>query len=965
MNSFLENICIKILSEHSDLSEVCIVFPSRRAGLYFKSELGKKLSCPVWSPSVYSIEDFVEELSGYTFADELQLLYELFSVYVDVYQKEIKALQSVNDAGDDEYAESFDTFFPWGEMLLKDFDTVDKYLVDAEVLFRRIRDLKEIEESFPIELQEAFKKFWGSLFDSDNSYVKENFLKIWQILSKLYIAFTEVLKKKKICYEGMAYKELFLELRENRTDIIWNKIIFAGFNSLSTSEKKIIGLLKEKGIAELYWDGDEYYIKDEKQEAGYFIRKNLKLFEQENCNFDNCLTANDKNIYSVGASSAASMVKAFGSELKKLSLEKDFNAEKTAVIIPEENLLLPVLYSVPEEIKEINVTMGLQLTDTPVYSLINLLRELQNNCIFENGRYAFYHIDVERILLHPYLKYKDAGEIFEIIRLIRDKNILYFSLESYNGKKPEILGKIFKKIFVTTELEDYIKGIIDFISGGAEADKSADDKYKEFLLEYLYSFKTGFNRFNNVMKNLVKEISTDTYWRFLSDVFKRLRIPFVGEPLKGLQIMGLLETRNIDFDNIFFLSANEGVLPKGNSQNSFIPYSLRKALRMPTYDDEDSNTAYYFYRLLQKTRNVYLFYNSEIGNSVKEKSRYIYQIENELAKRNSNVNYKEKIFIPYLSDIKKKKIEIQKNDEIIEKIKSIKKFSPSTISKYISCSLKFYFEKIAGVKERKEVEEYFDSRLVGNVLHKLLEQIYKPFEGKVINSKILEKISSDLFSNFEKVLEKAVLECESTFVLKEYGGKNILFGGIILQLLKRVLENEKKLVPFKIVSIEEEITNSVQIDINGINKSIGIYGRIDRVDEKDNIIRVIDYKTGSFTIRKKVLEDYEKFFSQIFSNPDYKEYFQSFYYGYLSYKNDINSRINICLYPVKKLENGILNLSESFIEENYFSTFEDYLKKLFVEMYNKEIPFKQTEDETRCTYCPYSEFCYRDLKNTI
>jgi len=961
MNSFLENICGKILTENSDLSGVCIVFPSRRAGLYFKSEIGKKSSSPVWSPSVFSIEDFVEELSGYTFADELQLLYELFSVYVDVYKNENQALLP----GDDEYAESFDTFYPWGEMLLKDFDTVDKYLVDADVLFKRIRDLKEIEESFPIELQDAFKKFWGSLFDSGDSYIKENFLKIWQILGKIYSEFREVLKSRKICYEGMAHKELYSDLKTNGINVKWKKIIFAGFNSLSTSEKKIIGLLKEKGIAELYWDGDEYYIKDEKQEAGYFIRKNIKFFEQENYIFDNLLAVNKKNIFSVGASSAAGMVKAFGSELMKLSSEENFKAEKTAVIIPEENLLLPVLYSIPESVKNINVTMGLQLTDTPVFSLINLLRELQNNCIFDNGRYAFYHKDVEKILLHPYIKFTDAGDIFEILRFIRNKNILYYSFDIYNGKKPEMAEKIFRKISVAAELDEYVKDIIDFIAYRTEADKSGDEEYKDFLLEYLYSFKRGFNRFSDVIKYLVKEISTDTYWKFLSDVLKRMRIPFTGEPLKGLQIMGLLETRNIDYDNVFFLSVNEGVLPKGNSQNSFIPYSLRKVLRMPTYDDEDSITAYYFYRLLQKSKNVYLFYNTEIGNSVKEKSRYIYQIENELKQKNENINFKEKIYIPDFSPVRKKKIEIPKNNDVFEKIKGIKNFSPSTISKYISCSLKFYFEKIAGVKEREEVEEYFDSRLVGNVLHKLLEQIYKPYEGKVINGKILEKISSDVFSDFGSVLEKAVMACESAYVLKEYGGKNLLFGRIILQLLKRVIENEKKLVPFKIVSIEEEITDSVQISFEGIKRNIGIYGRIDRIDEKDNIVKIIDYKTGSFDIRKKALDDPEKFFNRIFSNPDFKEYFQSFYYGYLSYKKKISQRINICLYPVKKLENGILNLSESFVEENYFDIFEDYLKKLFEELYNKEIPFKQTDDETRCTYCPYSEFCYRDLKNTI
>jgi len=965
MNTFMDSVCERILEKKiNDLSDLCVVFPSRRAGLYFKYLLGKKLGSPAWSPAVFSIEDFMENLSGYIFADNLKLLIELFKVYKIVSKRENLKLTGEYAGYDDGEDESFDNFYPWGEMLLKDFDAVDKYLVNAEILFKRIKDIKEIEENFPLELQETFKKFWGSLFDTESTFVKENFLKIWQVLESLYCDYKAALAGKKICYPGMAYRELHDIIKSGKNAVKWDKIIFAGFNSLSTSERNIMQMLAERGLAEIYFDGDDYYYSDKNQEAGYFLRKNTKFFGLEE-KYGSELLCGSKNIFRIGTSSNAALAKVLGSELKELSLKENFEPGKTAVILPDENLLLPVLYSVPEEIKEINVTMGLPFRDTPLYDFINLLFDLQDGCIFEKGKYKFHFKNVEKVLLHPYIKFVDASLAYEILNYINTNNIFYFTPDEYAGKMPSILKLVFRKLSATAETESYILDIIESVAERIISDKTGDVEYRKFQMEYIFNFYTNFNRFNDTLKEIVREINPETYRRFLIDLLGNLSIPFTGEPLKGLQVMGLLETRSIDFENVFVLSVNEGILPKGGMHNSFIPYSLRKAMRMPTYEDEDSVTAYYFYRLLQKAKNIYLIYNTDIGNNVKEKSRYLLQIENELTERNKNIKLTSKIVVPEFATGEKKSIEIRKDEFILSKLGNLKRFSPSSLIKYITCPLQFYFEKCAELKKKEEIEETFDSKLVGNVIHEILEFLFKKYEGAVIDEKIITGIIDNVKNGFDEILYNALGKCNSEYVLKDIGGKNYLFSDIVYQLLIRVLENEKKLVPYKIIALENDITDSFVFKSGNKEIAVEIHGRMDRVDEKDGITRIIDYKTGGFELKKFKEDKPDVYFESLISNPDFKENFQAFFYGYFYSRISKSEKINVGIYPVKKLNEGIHTLKDGFIEKELFGIFEDNLKKLFEEIFNPGVPFKQTEDERRCSYCPYSGLCYRDLKNTI
>lgn len=967
MKTFLENICEDILAKHGEMvSDLCFVFPSRRAGIFFKNILSKKNNSPIWSPSVFSIEDFIEKISGLNFADNLELLFELYSVYTRVIENENIKLDSgngvVETAGEDE---SFDSFYPWGEMLLNDFDVIDKYLVNTNLLFRRINDLKEIEEAFPVELQDTFKKFWGTLFDTNQTFAKKNFLKIWQVLGSVYTEFTTGLKAKNKSYPGLAYRKLNEALEESLYGLQWKKIIFAGFNSLNPVELKLMKMLSDKGIAEIYWDADDYYISDKNQEAGNFIRKNLKVFGKDEIPFKKNIINNEKNINVIGTSSFAGMAKALGNELKKSASNENFNPEKTAVVLPDEKLLLPVLYSIPDEIEKINVTMGFPFGETPLYSLIELLIGLQENYIYEKGKYKFHYSSVEKILLHPYIKFQNTSVIYDLLNEIKKKNIVYSDIISLTPEIPPILKIIFDIVENPDGAKNYFSQIIDIITSRIENDESKETNYKKFQFEYLFHFYTNFNKLNDLILSTGLNINIATYWKMLKEVLGKTSIPFTGEPLQGLQIMGLLETRSLDFENVYILSVNEGVLPQEQKQNSFIPYTLRKAFAMPTYEESDSVTAYNFYRLMQKAKNVFLIYNTDIGQDVKEKSRYILQIENELVPGNKNINYTNKILIPGLYGIEKKSIEIQKNNEVLDKLKSLKHFSPSALVKYINCSLQFYFEKIAGIKEEEKIEETFSPVTIGSVLHKILEKIYGKSKGKLVTEDSIEEIISYVSENFRSILESAVKEYKLEYLLEDYGGKNYLFGDIIFKLLMRVLENDKKNVPFKILDLEIDINDKIKINVNGSDIEIPLNGRIDRIEEKNNIVRIIDYKTGGFEYKKYIESNPAEYFEKLITNPDYKENFQALFYSYFYSKENPNKKINVGLYPIKKIQDGINELKKENIENEEFDMFESVLKKLFSEMFNPGVPFRQVEDEKRCSYCPYSQLCYRDLKNTI
>jgi hypothetical protein len=541
----------------------------------------------------------------------------------------------------------------------------------------------------------------------------------------------------------------------------YEKIYFAGFNSLNKCEENIMSYLVQSGKAEILFDSDSYFTEDKKQEAGKFLRRNFKTFGPGFIPPDNLLASEKKSITVTGSPLTTGMVKAFGNELKKLASSEGFVPEKTVIVLPDENTLLPVLYSLADEIKDINISIGLPFRATPFYNFISRLRKLQNGKKPEKGKFRFYHKDFTGILLHPYVKYISAENTFEILNRVRKENIVYVNPDEFI--KSDIftdyglVHEIFTPVNTVPELMNWLEKITNFLAERLE--KGMEDKYKLFQLEYLYNFTTNLNRLKDVITSRGVEMDTNSFWSLLMQLLDTSRINFTGEPLKGMQVMGLLETRNIDFENVFILSLNEGSLPQGSSSSSYIPYNLRKAFGMPTFEDNDAITSYYLYGLLQKAKNIFLFYNTQTGNEVKERSRYVYQIENELAKTNPNVNYTHKIVSYPASFTAPKKIEIQKDDELIAyMMKNIEKLAPSQLINYIECKFKFYLKKVAGLEAGEEVEEVFDARTLGTFFHDLVEKLYQPFIGKTIDEDAINDMKSQLKefydSYFETIMNK-------------------------------------------------------------------------------------------------------------------------------------------------------------------------------------------------------------------
>jgi CRISPR/Cas system-associated exonuclease Cas4 (RecB family) len=952
MQLFLEKLAGEIGKRFGDnLSGLCIVFPSRRAVIHFKKYLAAKFDNPFWAPAVYSINDFIQKLSPYMIADKLVLTFELYESY--------------KKFGEDE---TFDRFYPWGEMLLNDFDEVDKNLINGGKLFRIIRELKQVDEEFQFLLSdiEEFRKFWQIFSAREPGELQKEFIKTWEIIGRVYEDFKNTLKKKNICYEGMANRSIYEDLKTHRIEIKWEKVIFAGFNMLSGSETGIIKELLKQDKALLYWDTDKYYLDDSKQEAGKYLRENFKQLGITSPEWkENYLTGNgDRSIRVIGAPLKTGQAKALGDILSEVIKKTGFQHENTAIILPDENLLLPVLYSLPNEIKSLNVTMGFPLKNTPLYNLIELLRNLQKNKKSGKNQPVFYHKDVIEIFMHPYIKYYNPAFIYERVEDIKKNNLVYLTparILDHSSNAPDLIKNIFTDVNTIDEAFGYLYKILNILSEGIDEKTDKSTAPEDFEREYFFNVYEQLNRLKNINFKYQDEMTLDIFWRILTEVLRSIRIPFTGEPLEGMQVMGLLETRALDFDNIFILSMNEGIMPSGNRYNSFIPYSLRKAFKLPTYEEQDSLSAYYFYRLLQRAKNAYLFYDTEVQNqSAGEMSRFLLQAENELRKINQNIDFEHYVIETEAGSAKIKEIIINKTPELLQKLKDVEYFTPSNLMDYINCKLQFYLKKIAGIREEEAIEEFFSPATFGNIVHKLIQDLYSPYKNKIITRETIANMKEKLDGDFDVILFNVFHSIEGLKEIKELQGKNLLLKGVIKKLVHNILDNDSLDTPFKLVDTESRVKKQIQCNVNGEEIKTSIEGRIDRIDERNGRITIIDYKTGNVQFRKRGRLSYVEYFDVIFEDPKYKENFQAYCYAYLYLNNNNRNDLNIAIYPLRKISEGLRYLNDDNIPDDELNLLDQKIKKLIEQIFDPSIPFSQTADKERCKYCTYKSICYRE-----
>ncbi len=946
-SSFLEDIARRVYDQYGhDLQHVQLIFPNRRAGLFFRKYLGQLIDHPVWSPKILSIEDFIQGFTSLKVADQITLIFELYQSFKKYQFRD----------------EGFDKFYFWGEMLLRDFDDIDKYLVNPEYIFRGIKSQKELDESFfylDEDNKRTIQNFWSS-FLPEASPAQQNFLKTWEVLHPVYQSFRKALIANGVGYSGLIFRELVENLDQVK---VHGQIIFAGFNALTRAEEKLIKHFVEHHKAQVYWDYDRYYFDDPKQEAGQFLREYAR---------DNVLSnsfpkqapdffSQPKNLKSIGVSLEIGQTKAAGELLQKWAASPDFAPEKTVVVLPHEHMLFPVLNAIPENIRDLNVTMGYPLKDAPLYTLLDSILHLQESIQLDRDHFVmFYHKPVMEILSHPYLFQSFPKEVDALMEEVRKRNKVRIHKEELITNIP-LIDYIFQRIENPGELTDYLIGVIRFLF---ESSTEVLGLEKEFL----YQFHQSLERLKEILALQDTPIGHKTFVKLFKQVCRRQKIPFTGEPLRGLQIMGVLETRNLDFENVIILSTNEGSFPAESKKGSFIPFNIRRGFGLPTHLHQDAIYSYLFYRLIQRAKNVYFYYNSfaDFGLSG-EISRFVSQLELE-----SGLKIEKQFLSNPIKVGAAEEIVVRKTEEVMKVLDGYleggrSRFSPSAINTYMDCQLRFYYRYVARLFEPDDVQEEIDAAMFGNILHKAMEEIYQRFTRK---KKVNIIDTTDFFSlkgSVDGALQAAFkdhyhLPKGQKFRLE---GRNVIIYEIMRKFVLNVLEQDEHYAPFEIVSLEGGSREGYKMSLVLTDgKKVGIKGIIDRVDRKNGVVRVLDYKSGA---DKKEMTTIASFFDPA-DNSRNKAAFQTFYYGML-YAN---------LYgedqPIKP---GIYNMRELFQDDfdvsltvkpsqqvvydvrPYLEEFRKGLTGILEEIYSPELSFNQTEDLKKCSYCAYRAICKR------
>ncbi len=999
MKSFIQKIIEEIPADNLEsLRQCCYVFPTRRGALMFDKLLAKRFPDETfWAPSIMSIENFVEFMTRRKVTDNLTLLFELYDVYLQLEDVEQNPF------------DTFDKFMPWGEILLKDFDEIDKYLVDAKDLYENIYDIREVEAVIGVdeEVGKAVEQFRSVVSVEEKTDLLKNFLRIWEIVGDVYTAFKQQLKEKKLAYEGMLYREILEKIKSGKHPLSKTQIYFCGFNALSNAEEVIYDHLLKKEMAWVYWDADVLYLNNKWFEAGMFVRYYKEKWTTERSKwFIGNMMQTPKNINIVGTVQQMAQVKVASGLLKKTLDETESDIAQTAVVLADENLLLPMLYALPNNVPEANVTMGYPLKNTPLATLVNSLFDLHINVSGKNKIY-FKTADVTAFFNNSYVQsiLKEKGVVFSKWMLQHRRNYVFIEDILERLEDFPILKKVFVKnekpsefltllrnflkdlfiFFVPTEEESLIPLQMQSILTDEFGNIIEMENDMTFTIEqdFIYQFLFHLRVFVENIKSNFGRLSLTLIKKMFISILPNISASFSGKTNKGLQMMGFLETRTLDFENLFILSVNEGKLPTKRKLNSYIPYSLRKAFKMPTFEEQDAIYAYHFYRLLQTAKNVTLIYDLETDTKgAGERSRFIPQLLNSVKyTRNPNITIKEKTYstLPPQSKQVREPINVSKTDTVLERLQeriytkgnrpqTYKYFSPTALSTYINCPLEFYFKYVASLKETVDESTTIEATDLGNIVHQTLESLYKPLKNKVLQKEDITQLNDDtkIVGFMNDALKQAHLIHEDH---NELEGKNVLTFQTIRQLIEDVLITDSKTKRLKLHELE---TTSQVFDLNFDGENcVGLSGTIDRVDEVENLegrtIRIVDYKTGNVKDKNlKLPKNLEEYMDQVFGESEYRYTFQAFYYTFLYWKAHPNLPLQAGIYSLKETYKGV-QLIPGDAEKMTFSigqlltAFEEKLKGLFQELLDTNMDFQQTENEDNCKYCVYREICGVDF----
>jgi ATP-dependent helicase/nuclease subunit B len=904
MVTFLEETINTIKKEHHNIADVLFILPSKRAGGFLKNHLRKNNKKTTFSPRIISIEEFIEELSDIKIIDTTELLFKSYQAYLNT--------PTIQDK------EDFEAYSSWALTLLNDFNEIDRHLVEAKPFFSYMSSIKTMEK-------------WG--VKNEKTSLIESYLSFWDALPLFYNTLKEQLLNENLGYQGLVYRKAVEEIEHYITNHGAKKHVFLGFNALNKAEQQIIQELLETGNTTVYWDADEYFYKDLNHSASVFLRNYIKDWKYYKTNLPKGIAQNfskNKDFKFVEVQKNVGQVKYVGELLS--AIEED-ELNNTAIVLGDENLLIPLLYSLPKNIKKVNITMGVSLKNFPASTFFELLLPLHFNTPT-----IYYYKDIVTILSHPFAikLLKDAPKIISNIHKDNATHLTIETILNYgDNSEKEILEKLFGDWHNNTENSLFI--CLDILFNLKEIYNK--EPIEKMVLYQLYDV---FSKIKALDLKFTHLKSVKTIHSLFTELINTTTLDFQGDAYNGLQIMGVLETRVLDFKNVIITSVNEGVFPSGKSNASFITYDLKQEFKLPQYTEKDAIYTYHFYHLLHRSSNITLLYNSHTdGLNTGEKSRFLLQLEIEsLAPHNI-----EKIITSPPVKIEQKPLQtINKTEEVLTRIKEIasKGFSPSALATYIRNPIDFYFQKVLKIKEVSEVEETVAANTLGTIVHDTLESFYKPFEGSFLTEKILiemkTKINEEVINQFKKTFRSGTFSKGKNLIIFEVA-KRYISNFIAYELLEIKAGNK-----IKIIQIESSL--EVDIDLSELEFPIKIGGKVDRVDEYNGQMRIVDYKTGRVNQGDLEIKDWE------IITQDYK---YSKAVQVLAYALMIDKKL-----PISSAEAGIIsfkNLNSGFLKfgtktpKNYTitqKTLELYrvkLKKLILEICNPHIPFTEKEIE--------------------
>jgi hypothetical protein len=964
MNTFLQLVAQDIYHKLGDLSRTAVVFPNKRARLFFNEHLARLSDKPMWTPAYLSISELFRELSPYHIGDPIRLVCELYRIFRQ-------------ETGS---KETLDEFYFWGELLISDFDDADKNLVDTERLFSNLQALHDIMDNHDFvepEQEEAIRQFFLNFSIEHRTQLKERFLSLWEKLNSIYCRYREHLAAEGIAYEGMMYRQVIEQGLTN--ELPYERYVFVGFNVLNQVETALFRQLADAGKAMFYWDYDRYYTALPREatppythEAGEFLLRNLRHFPNELPEEAFDVMKHPKQIRFLAAPTENAQARYLAQWAKEMPADQQ--EKENAVVLCNEALLLPILHSIPQEVKHVNITMGFPLVQTPVCSLIDALLALQIEG-WQPAKGSFRYETVQAVLKHPYTRrLSDQAEALEAELTKRNK----FFPHPADLNKDSFLTLLFTPVQGIAPLCQYLTDVLREVAtlyrNEQKEEQKREEIFNQLYRESLFRAYTLVGRLHTLVESDLADIQTGTFRRLLGELLATANIPFHGEPAIGMQIMGVLETRNLDFRRLLMLSVNEGQLPKTGGDSSFIPYNLRKAFGMTTIEYKNAVYAYYFYRLIQRAEEVTLVYNTFTeGLNRGEMSRFMRQLEVELPYpiRHGNLETKgtpqgsEELYpeqIEKTADITRR---LYNRYDISQRPEAV--LSPSALNCYLECTMRFYYRYVLGLKAPEEVSAEIDNALFGTLFHRAAQLVYEQLaeRGQEIRHEDLERLLKEpqrLKSFVHRAFKEKFFHLEAD-ELPEYNGTQLINANVITSYLRQLLERDLNYAPFRIVGMEQEVAEVITVDTPHGKLTTQIGGTIDRMDSKEDTLRIVDYKTGG---TPKEVTDMEQLFTPADGRPSY--IFQTFLYSAILCRKQSLKVAPSLLYIHKAAREEYspvvrMGASRQRVPVNNFAFYEEEFRlrlgALLNDIFGEAIPFTRTNEQKKCEYCDFKRLCRR------